>query len=418
MYLKDKDNLIISTIPVPFLNRYPEQNKFESNTETFIINTFTESNEISVYENGDILLYKTPIILKGIETKLIIEYKYTNNWNIKARFSPPFYLKSNIGNVINIISYNINNSEVIVNITPDFDNINVYDIATNRLLKTINVDKNVTITLNINYTESDNIVTIEDVIINKISSTLYLKSENGNLNDFVNELNRMKFLDNYEGEVGVNIIPSQSTRLMVYETLTNKFIHITDCLIKSVYITINFKYKFIDGKWIISSNIETLNPLPVPNFSIDRNRPSNFIGQTEDLVINRNFECPEGSIISRVHTEAGQNSHIWGIDSQCINPYTQQVTSTIGYYGSRADIKQTCLKPGGYSRMYASGCRYVHQVLFDDCYNGYNTDNSSSCGSFTEQNFNCLNGKISNDTVTIKGQLHNIKAYCSYPTIK
>ena len=59
----------------------------------------------------------------------------------------------------------------------------------------------------------------------------------------------------------VGIIPSQSTRLMIYETSTNKFIHITDCLIKDVNITINFKYKFINGKWIISSNIETINPL-------------------------------------------------------------------------------------------------------------------------------------------------------------
>ena len=207
-----------------------------------------------------------------------------------------------------------------------------------------------------------------------------------------------------------------TNRIFVYQSGTNKLVHITDYIPKGT--TQNVTIDYTQGINGITSSIIPVNPLPAPvPFSNDFNFISYKTGQSEDTYYNS--RCPQGSIVTDINLYAGGQDYVQGIEFSCKNPITNR-SDYMGFYGRGTEYRSSTSQSNGYAgyKSLGVGNRDVNYIEF------YDGQNKSVIGGGWpplgggEKEFRCPNtGRIAGFNIYSGSDINSLEAYCASPTI-
>lgn len=221
-----------------------------------------------------------------------------------------------------------------------------------------------------------------------------------------------------------------TNRIFVYQSGTNKLVHITDYIPKGTTqnVTINYSQS-------ITSSVTPEYPLPVPEFRLDGNKGGyvNGYGWNDYGTDGQSnlLSCEPGSIVNNIQT-IDCCYPLVGMYFDCKNPYklSESAKSPNGGWRGRTRPREctynTVTKDEGYIGMYASAGEWVDKVIFRGA---DGTSKEIGCeGNFkgkSVSDYNCPNGKIAGffsrtdrlDDGGEDGIFAGLQAYCASPTI-
>jgi hypothetical protein len=252
------------------------------------------------------------------------------------------------------------------------------------------------------------------------NTSFYLKSDPSINGDIIYQRDNSTFLVSIPNNKPTN-------RIFVYQSGTNKLVHITDYIPKGTTQIVTIDNRL--GITGITSSVTPVNPLPVPEFRLDGNKGGYVNGYAWDgnEGLTNLLSCEPGSIVNNIQTK----DCCWplvGMYFDCKNPYKLSESAKSpngGWRGrTRGCNSNTVTKNEGYIGMYAEAGKYVDKVIFKG---SDGTSKQIGCDGDKDSvsDYNCPNGKIAgflsrtdrlNDGGN-NGFFAGLQAYCASPTI-
>jgi len=252
------------------------------------------------------------------------------------------------------------------------------------------------------------IMNFENLLNALIDSSFYIKWEIIEIMDLIKYANLL----NENSIISFTVELNKTNRMFIYEKNSNKLLHITDYIPMSVKCIILIDIKNKDN---ISSSVNSLNPLPVPNFSVDPNK-SIHIGAEGGTF--HNIDCPIGSIVSGIYTNEYGGRYLTRFRRSCINPYTKVIDTSLTYGDEGTPYVTNCYNEGGYKKIRGDFVARVDNLSL------FTSDDNLSCSAGVRNNMNTrwldcgANGKVTGFHVRSGNSIHKVSAGCAYPKIK
>jgi hypothetical protein len=163
-----------------------------------------------------------------------------------------------------------------------------------------------------------------------VGSLAYIKSDIGEINLGNNKtisIDTKYQIVNSNTFVITIPINKPTNRILVYESATNKLIHITDWIAKETTQNVTINYTNNNGVLNVTSSVTPVNPLPVPNFNVQKeslylqdNSLKNYANMDYEnssyselyykprcpgswIIRQNDISCPIGQILNNTATE-------------------------------------------------------------------------------------------------------------------
>ena len=219
-----------------------------------------------------------------------------------------------------------------------------------------------------------------------IGSLVYIKSETGEINLGNNITITRSIKYQIDSNKFVITIPNDkpTNRILVYQSDTNKLIHITDWIAKGTTQNITINYTNNNGVLNVTSSVTPANPLPVPNFNVKLNQTENYLGNLfnlsdNNLVYNNNssrlnivlnrggINCVNSDIIQYDRTNNTLNcSNIYNFKSSPVNSFTLNDNNTTKLYSDSNGTTNSCIN-GFFSSLYSSAPLSNNKYVYSKC---------------------------------------------------
>jgi hypothetical protein len=203
-----------------------------------------------------------------------------------------------------------------------------------------------------------------------------------------------------------------TNRIFVYQSGTNKLVHITDYIPKGTIQNVTINY----SQGGITSSVTPEYPLPVPQFRLDGNE-SPFAGWERGGVPYTD-KCKQGSIVYNIQGFTS-DTPIESMYFNCRDPYTKEVSDGGAWRGDWVNSKFDITKESGYNGLYVNAYHEsnVDQIKFYGADGNTRTVGIPGNGTREIYDYICPNGKIAGFFRRAGGNLDGLTAYCASPTI-